>query len=121
MRSRGRFALALGLSLWLAPPALAAGGMCEAPSEPVLLVLVAKSQQVAGAAAGLSRARPLVSEKDTIIFADGRVVTSDLASASRHLNTLGWAKRRIEIAGAGTSKRPPPASASHPKKKRRRG
>jgi hypothetical protein len=95
--------------------------MCEAPSEPVFLVLVAKSQQVAKAAAGLSRATPLVSETDTVIFADGRAVTSDLESASRHLNALGWAKRRIEIAGAGTSTRPPPASASHSKKKRRRG
>jgi hypothetical protein len=119
MRSRGRFALALGLSLWLAPPALAAGGMCGAPSEPVLLVLVERPQQVAGAAAGLSRAMPLVSESDTVIFADGRVVTSDLASASRHLNALGWAERRIEIAGAGASTRPPPASASQPKRRRR--
>ena len=119
MRNRGCFALALSLSLWLAPPALAAGGMCDAPSEPVLLVLVEKPQQVAGAAAGLSRAKALVSESDTIVFADGRVVTSDLASASRHLNTLGWAKRRIEIAGAGTSTRPPPASASHSKRRRR--
>jgi hypothetical protein len=119
MRSRGRLALAFSLSLWLAPPALAEGGMCDAPSEPVLLVLVRGPQQVEGAAAGLSRARPLVSEKDTVIFAEGRVVTSDLESASRHLNTLGWAKRRIEIAGAGTSTRPPPASASSSKRRRR--
>ncbi len=117
MRNRAHVVLALGLALASASPALATGGMCGAPSEPVLLVLVATQQQVAGAAAGLSRARALVSENDTVIFADGRAVTSDLEAASRHLNAIGWAERRIEIAGAGTSTRPPPPSHT----KRRRG
>jgi hypothetical protein len=99
-----------------APPAAAeTRGMCGPPTEPVLVVLVESPQQVR-AATGVSRAQPLVNEADTVIFGDGRVVTSNLASASEHLNKLGWARRKIEIAGAGTSTRLPPAATT-----RRRG
>lgn len=111
----------VALTLAGAVPAGATGGMCGAPEEPVLLVLVASPAEVAGAAEGLSRSPSLVRERDTVIFADGRAVTSDLAAVSRHLNTLGWAERRIEIAGAGASRRPPPTSTAPGKAKRRRG
>lgn len=94
-------------------------GMCGPPDGPVLLVLVESAAKVAPSAAGLSTTRRLVDTKDTVIYADGRAVTSDLAAISTHLNTLGWAHRQIEIAGAGTSTRLPPPSAS--KGKRRRG
>jgi len=80
------------------------------------VVLVESPQQVRAAADGISRTRPLVNEADTVIFADGRAVTSSLASVSQHLNALGWARRKIEIAGAGTSTRLPPAATT-----RRRG
>ena len=66
--------------------------------------------------AGLSKTPALVSTADTVIYADGRAVTSDLGSVSQHLNELGWASRPIEIVGAGTSTRLPPASTT-----RRRG
>jgi hypothetical protein len=93
--------------------------MCGPPSEPVLVVLVESPKLVQSAAAGISRARPLVNEADTVIFADGRVVSSSLASVSRQLNALGWASRKIEIAGAGSVPRAPIASA--PGARRRRG
>ena len=86
-----------------------AGGMCDARNESVLLVLVQSPEQVRAAAAGLSKADMLVNESNTVIFTDARVVTSDLAAASEHLNRLGWATRKIEIAGAGTSTRLRPA------------
>ena len=98
-----------------------AGGMCGPPSEPVLLVLVESPQQVRAAADGISRARPLVNEADTVIFADGRAVTSNLASVSTHLNALGWASRKIEIVGAGSMPRAPIASAPNGRGGRRRG
>jgi hypothetical protein len=99
-----------------APGAAAEGGMCGAPTGPVLVVLVESAPKVAAAASGLSKTRALVNTADTVIYADGRAVTSDLASISQHLNQLGWASRPIEIAGAGTSTRLPPASTT-----RRRG
>jgi hypothetical protein len=85
------------------------GGMCHAP-DPVLVVLVESAPKVGPAAAGLSRTPVLVEASDTVIYADGRAVTSDLAAISQHLNALGWAQRKIEIIGAGTSTRMPPAT-----------
>jgi hypothetical protein len=107
----------LALAFLAAAEAWASSGMCSAPAPPVLLVLVESKSRVPSAASGLSSARRLVDTADTVIYADGRAVTSDLAAVSGHLNTLGWADRPIEIAGAGTSTRLPPASPS----KRRRG
>ncbi len=108
------------LAAFAAGPALAesqaVGGMCGPRSEPVLVVLVASPPRVREAAAGLSKAPVLVSAADTLIFADGRAVTSDLGSVSRHLNALGWATRPIEIAGAGGAGTRLPASTT-----RRRG
>lgn len=103
------------LSILCAGEAQASGQMCGPPPTPVLLVIVDSKARVPRAAAGLSSTRRLVDTADTVIYADGRAVTSDLGAISGHLNTLGWAERPIEIAGAGT--RLPPASPS----KRRRG
>ena len=33
----------------------------------------------------------------TVVFADGRVVTSDVSKASDHINALGWGSRRIDV------------------------
>ena len=118
MRRARRCLLVLGLSLtgFAGGVAAEAAGMCGAPTGPVLVVLVESAPKVAPAAAGLSKTRVLVNTADTVIYADGRAITSDLGSISEHLNKLGWATRPIEIVGAGTSTRRPPASTP-----RRRG
>jgi len=96
-----RAGFGLALAAVAAGSALAeTGGMCGPADPPVLVILVKPPQRVQSAARGISSARVLVNESDTVIFADGRLVTSSLTSASRHLNTLGWAHRQIEIAGA---------------------
>jgi hypothetical protein len=107
MQRACRYLFAIGLSLaGFAPGAAAEGGMCGPSPEPVLVVLVESAARVAGAASGISKTPVVVSTADTIIYADGRAVTSDLASISQHLNALGWAVRPIEIAGAGTRRAP---------------
>ncbi len=106
-------------TLWAAAANAQTGGMCGPPDGPVLVVLVESSRQVKEKAGGISRTRVLVNEADTVIFADGRAVTSNLASVSQHLNALGWANRRIEIAGAGSM--PGAKVASAPGARRRRG
>jgi hypothetical protein len=108
---------ALLLTFLSGPAAWASGQMCGPPAGPVLVVIVESQARVPKAAAGLSATRRLVDTADTVIYADGRAVTSDLGAISTHLNALGWAERPIEIAGAGTSTRLPPAASS----KRRRG
>jgi hypothetical protein len=117
-RSVGAVGLGLVLASLVAAPAAAAGGMCGPADDPVLVVLVASAQQVKSAAAGLSRTRPLVNAADTVIFADGRAVTSSLESMSAHLNALGWASRKIEIAGAGSVPRAPIADATGARRRR---
>ena len=115
-------AVSLGLlvtALATVSAAAQTGGMCGAPSDAVLVVLVQSPQQVKSAADGLSKTRVLVNEADTVIYADGRAVTSSLDSVSRHLNALGWAKRKIEIAGAGSMPRAPLASAPGSGRRRR--
>ena len=117
-----RRALPLGLLVAMLATASAdaqSGGMCGAPSEPVLLVLVQSPKDVKRAADGLSTTRVLVNEADTVIYADGRAVTSSLDSVSAHLNKLGWAKRKIEIAGAGSMPRAPIADAPGSGRRRR--
>jgi hypothetical protein len=112
------FALALAATA-VDSASAAAPGMCDTETGLVLVVIVEAPKQVAPAAADLSLAQKLVDTPDTVIFADGRAVTSDLAAVSAHLDELGWARRPIEIAGAGTSTRLPPPSATT--KGRRRG
>jgi hypothetical protein len=112
---RVRFA-ALALAFLWPCAAWADGQVCGPPLAPVLVVLVESKARVPDAAAGLSTTRRLVDTADTVIYADGRAVTSDLAAVSGHLNKLGWAKREIQIAGAGTSTRLPPPSASRPRR-----
>lgn len=94
--------VALGLVSLGSARAEETGGICSAPEAPVFIVLVGSAPQVAAAANGLSPTRVLVNTADTVIYSDGRAVTSNLASVSQHLNALGWASRPIEIAGAGT-------------------
>ncbi|RIL04777.1 MAG: hypothetical protein DCC71_12825 [Proteobacteria bacterium] len=48
-------------------------------------------------AASLRDAPVAARDRGTVIFADGRVVTSDVDAATRQLNRLGWGTRRIEI------------------------
>lgn len=120
MRSLGCAALA-ACALWLGAAAEAAeptGGMCGPALEPVLLVLLGPGASVASAAEGLSSAQRLVSTPDTVVYADGRAVTSNLDAMSRHLNALGWSSRPIEIVGAGTSRRASPGAGTGARRRR---
>lgn len=90
--------LLLCAPLWLgaAPAARAAGEACDT-SGPVALLIVASPAKVREFAASVRDAAVLGSDATTVVFSDGRVVTSDVTAASRQLNRLGWAGRRIEV------------------------
>jgi hypothetical protein len=72
----------------------------------VAIVVVASPARVQQYAATVNGVPVLRREADTVIFADGRVVTANVGAVDRHLNALGWADRRIEIL-ASFSKRSP--------------
>jgi hypothetical protein len=44
-------------------------------------------------------------DASTIIFADGRVVTSDVSAASDHINALGWGSRGIKMVASFSTRR----------------
>ena len=94
----GLFLAALGTAV----PAPAPAQQCDAGarSGPVTIVSVATARRVREYAATVRGSRVLRRDAQTVIFADGRVVTADLAGLSRHLNALGWAHRPIQIVGS---------------------
>jgi hypothetical protein len=74
-------------------------GICDRSSSPVMIVVVESPRKVKSAA-GLWKATPVVlQDPETVVFADGRIVTSRLDATGGHLQSLGWEHRDIEIVG----------------------
>jgi len=74
-------------------------GICEPGASPVMIVVVDSPEQVKAASALWKGTPILVEESHTVVFADGRVVTSRVEAAGDHVQALGWARRQIEIVG----------------------
>ena len=74
-------------------------GICEPGSSPVMIVVVESPEKVKSAAALWKGTPILVEEAHTVVFADGRIVTSRVEAAGDHVQSLGWARRQIEIVG----------------------
>jgi len=82
------------------PGASEQAGICEPGEAPVTIVVVKSASKVRSAAA-LWESTPVVSQDaETVVFADGRIVTSRLEATGEHLESLGWAHRDIEIVGS---------------------
>jgi hypothetical protein len=66
------------------------------------MIVVRNAAEVASSSDQWKSDPTLVREPRTVIFSDGRIVTSDVEATGSHLNELGWASRRIEfVAAAG--------------------
>lgn len=80
-------------------PAPGQVGICDPDSSPVMIVVVESPRKVKSAA-GLWKTTPVVlQDSETVVFADGRIVTSSLDATGGHLQSLGWQHRDIEIVG----------------------
>ena len=64
---------------------------------PVSLFILKSNQKVRDYAGSVKNARVLRRDRTTVVFEDGRVITSDVEAASRHLNALGWSTRKLQI------------------------
>ena len=74
-------------------------GICEPGASPVMIVVVESPRKVQSASA-LWKATPIVVQKaDTVVFSDGRIVTSQIEETGPLLQSLGWTHRQIEIVG----------------------
>jgi len=75
--------------------------MCDSPPSrgggAVSIVVLASPSKVREFAATVRGTAVLRRDKETVVFADGRVVTSDVEAAGRHLNVLGWGSRNVQI------------------------
>ena len=74
----------------------------------VQLLLLPTPAKVHEYAARLSHIPVIARDASTVIFQDGRVVSSDAASVNEHLNDLGWASHRLEIVASFVSRKPRP-------------
>lgn len=61
------------------------------------LIILSSPKKVQQLAATIRDAKVLKRDAKTVVFSDGRVITADVTSASRHLNDLGWGKRSINV------------------------
>lgn len=80
-------------------PAPGQVGICDPGSSPVMIVVVDSPRQVRSAAGLWKAAAVLRQDPETVVFADGRIVTSRLDATGGHLQSLGWQHRDIEIVG----------------------
>jgi len=74
-------------------------GICDPGASPVMIVVVESPQKVKSASALWKTTPIVVQEAETVVFADGRIVTSRLEATGDHLQSLGWTHRKIEIVG----------------------
>ena len=88
-----------------------AGEVCEAPgaapSGPVSLIILSSGAKVLEYARAQKGTVALADQK-TVIFQDGRVITADVEAAGRHLNTLGWGGRGINVVASFAAPRARP-------------
>lgn len=79
-------------------------GACAIPyTGPVAIVLVRSGQAFANAASEHASVGIVYETDDTVIFEDGRVITTHLENVGEHLSLLGWAENSMQILGAGAS------------------
>lgn len=71
----------------------------------VSILVVATRQKVNQFAASVRDARVVRRDPETVLFEDGRVVTSNVGSLGPHLNALGWGQRKIAIVGSFSTRR----------------
>jgi len=71
----------------------------------VSILVVATQQRVHQFAASVRDVRVVRRDSETVLFEDGRVVTSNVEALGPHLNALGWAQRKIAIVGSFSTRR----------------
>ncbi|MEM7411571.1 MAG: hypothetical protein AAF430_15165 [Myxococcota bacterium] len=106
-----RIALGIGglCAALLAPAPTFAAETCD-PTGPITLVIL----QSGGKVHALAKAQGgtvVRHDAETVVFADGRVITADVEGAGAHLNALGWGARPISVSAASAAKRARPRRA----------
>ena len=105
------WALPLGILL-LAGAASGESESCESrPTGPVSLILLQSPKAVHELAAAL-RGTVRVRDATTVVFEDGRIVSSDVGKVGDHMNALGWSSRSIDMVSSLPARRARPRGRS---------
>lgn len=97
----------LGALLLLAAPA-GAGEVCRpGPTDGrVSLLILDSPARVYELARSVARKVPVLAQGSaTVVFEDGRVVTSDVDAATQQINELGWGEHRLNVVGSFGARR----------------
>jgi hypothetical protein len=107
-----------------------AANVCPPDTGPVTVLIVNSERSVKSGAAQYPDLPILHRDPKTVVFEDGRVITSDVEAVSDHLNQLGWSGRPLELVGSmprqyassggGDWRKSSGTKASKPRKRRRR-
>jgi hypothetical protein len=74
--------------------------VCPPDTGPVTVLIVNSERAVKSAAAQYAGEPILHRDAETVIFEDGRVITSKVEQVSHHLNELGWSGRELQLLGS---------------------
>jgi hypothetical protein len=74
--------------------------VCPPETGPVTVLIVDSERAVKSAAAQYTDEPILRRDAETVIFEDGRVITSKVEEVSHHLNELGWSGRELQLLGS---------------------
>jgi hypothetical protein len=109
---------------------LDAANACPPDTGPVAVLVVGSAGAVKSAAAQYAGLPILHRDAETVIFEDGRVITSNVEAVGDYLNELGWSGRELELlgsmprryasSGGGNWRTRSDAKKSPPRKRRRR-
>ena len=96
------------------PAPARANEVCESkPSSggSVSLIILSSERKVHELAKSVKDSQVVAKDSQTVVFADGRVITSDPEAAGVHLNHLGWSRRRIAVTASFPAQRARPRRA----------
>ena len=74
--------------------------VCPPDTGPVTVLIVDSERAVKSAAAQYTDEPILHRDAETVIFEDGRVITSKVEDVSHYLNELGWSGRELQLLGS---------------------
>lgn len=104
------FLFGVSVALVLAAAPAVANEVCEPSSGPVSLVILSSPTQVYEYARATAHGVPVVAHGPaTVVFQDGRVISSDVEAVGRHLNELGWSTRSVNVVASFAAQRARPA------------
>jgi hypothetical protein len=102
----------LAASLLLAGAVHAEGETCTPSAPGAVSLIVLQSASAVHELAKAMRGDVVTRDATTVVFADGRVISSDVGKVGDHLNALGWSTSHIDMVSSLPARRARPRRAA---------